>query len=149
MVQRREGPLWRERRKEGRHRAGNSRSGGGSSGAAEVTARAGGSRRHSVPELVFRLNSREQKLAAKTFVAGGGLGRRLGTRELVGGEPRFHQAWRARSLPAATASSLSSLRQKVDRKRRISTLASIWSRKMALYMRYDFLMKIFLITNEI
>ncbi len=52
-----------------------------------------------------------RKLAAKTFVAGGGFGWRLDMRELVGGEPRFCQAWRARSLLAAAASSLSSLRQ--------------------------------------
>ena len=64
------------------------------------------------------------------------MGRRPVTRVPVGGEPRLRQACRARSLLAAAASSLSSLRREVDRNRRISTLASIWSRKMALYIRY-------------
>jgi len=73
-----------------------------------------------------------------TLVAGAGRGQRLDRRPAVaGGEPRLRQACRARSLLAAAASSLSSLRREVDRKRRISTLASIWSRKTALYMRYE------------
>jgi hypothetical protein len=70
-----------------------------------------------------------RKLAANTFVAGGGLGREPDPRDLVGGDPRLRQACRARSLLAAEASSLLSLRREVDRNRRISTLASIWSRK--------------------
>jgi hypothetical protein len=72
-----------------------------------------------------------------TLVAGAGRGRRLDRRPAVaGGEPRLRQACRARSLLAAAASSLSSFRREVDRNRRISTLASIWSRKTALYIRY-------------
>ncbi len=51
-----------------------------------------------------------RKLAASTFVVVGGLGRRPVTRVPVGGEPRLRQACRARSLLAAAASSLSSLR---------------------------------------
>ncbi len=91
-----------------------------------------------------------RKLAANTFVAGGGLERETDPREPVGGDPRFRQACRARSLLAAAASSLSSLRREEDRNRLISTLASIWSRKMVLSNRYDFLLFFpILITNDI
>jgi hypothetical protein len=78
-----------------------------------------------------------RKLAASTFVAGGGLAREKDPREPdprepEGGDPRLRQACRARSLLAAAASSLSSLRREEDRKRLISTLASIWSRKKSV-----------------
>jgi hypothetical protein len=79
-----------------------------------------------------------RKLAASTFVAGGGLGRETDPREPDSGDPRLRQACRARSLLAAAASSLSSLRREEDRNRLISTLASIWSRKKVLSNRYDF-----------
>ena len=84
-----------------------------------------------------------RKLAANTFVAGGGLGREKDPREpdpreTDGGDPRLRQACSARSLLAAAASSLSSLRREEDRKRLISTLASIWSRKKVLSNRYVF-----------
>jgi hypothetical protein len=55
-----------------------------------------------------------RKPAAIIFVAGSGLGWRLDRRELVGGKPRLRQAFRARSLLADAASSLSSLRREVD-----------------------------------
>jgi hypothetical protein len=79
-----------------------------------------------------------RKLAANTFVAGGGLGREKDPREPDGGDPRLRQACSARSLLAAAASSLSSLRREEDRNRLISTLASIWSRKKVLSNRYVF-----------
>jgi len=73
-----------------------------------------------------------------TLVAGAGRGRRLDRRPADAcGDPRLRHACRALSLLAAAASSLSSLRREVDRNRRISTLASIWSRKTALYMMYE------------
>jgi hypothetical protein len=56
-----------------------------------------------------------RKLAASTFVAGGGLGRETDPREPDSGDPRLRQAWRARSLLAAAASSLSLLRREEDR----------------------------------
>jgi hypothetical protein len=81
-----------------------------------------------------------RKLAANTFVAGGGLEREPDPRDPVGGDPRFRQACRAQSLLAAAASSLSSLRREVDRNRLISTLASIWSRKIAFFNHQRYLL---------
>jgi hypothetical protein len=90
-----------------------------------------------------------RKLAASTFVAGGGLWRVTDLREPDSRDPRLRQACRARSLLAAAASSLSSLRREEDRNRLISTLASIWSRKKVLSNRYDFsIFLLFLTTND-
>jgi hypothetical protein len=91
-----------------------------------------------------------RKLAASTFVAGGGLGRETDPREPDSGDPRLRQACRAWSLLAAAAPSLSSLRREEDRNRFISTLASIWSRKKVLSNRNDFSIFLhFLTTNDI
>jgi hypothetical protein len=101
------------------------------------------------------LSPGRRKLAASTFVAGGVLGREKDPREpdpreTDDGDPRLRQACSARSLLAAATSSLSSLRREEDRKRLISTLASIWSRKKVLSDRYVFVIFLpFLTINDI
>jgi hypothetical protein len=57
------------------------------------------------------------------------------------GDPRFLHAWRALSLLAAARSSFSSRRLDDDRKRRIMTLASSWSKEQVIYKANIFLIQ--------